>query len=381
MGISLTLRKRKVLTIATSIIFVVLFIFFTTVNNNNYYNNNNNNNQKANSEIGLSSSLNNDDIAVQIPGESNRKPIGSKLKSSSDKVKSGSSSGSGSGSGSGSASGSNSDNDSKVDTKKLTNANNLVKGKEGKIDESKVREAEIMNSSDNIPLIAGDPTSKKAHDKTSSQDKQIKDESIESIPSLTNNKPKSSNSSGFKANKILGSNEQKEIKDKEILLSSSSSKNKVNYKADLVKEDDNLKTKSNSRIIDAQNKAQKDGVSKDLGSSFNPKNEYNKILSKSPVVIFSKSYCPFSKKLKKLLKTEYQITPEPIIIELDDHENGKELQQHIGEVTGRFTVPNLIVSGKSRGGSDDIAALHENDELIDLFDKWTSGTATIEKLN
>lgn len=327
MGIPLTSRKRKILSIATG---AVLLVFVVLLSSNNF-------NSASNIVIPSSDSLNsnknnpllNDDITVQIPGETNTKL--SSNKNSNDKNN-------------------NKENDnsidSKIDTKKLTNANDFVKGKEGVIDESKVKQAD---SSNNIPLTAGNPNLKNINDKSSSSSSSKSDKTTDDEELLSN---LSSSSNGIKADKNLGSNEQKET----------------------------LKKSLNDEVMEAQKKAQEKGVSKDDGSSFNPKQEYEKILSKSPVVIFSKSYCPFSKKLKKLLKTEYNITPEPVIIELDNHENGKELQDHVGKETGRFTVPNFIVKGKSRGGSDDIVALHDNDELVDLFHTWSSGAAKIEKI-
>ena len=63
----------------------------------------------------------------------------------------------------------------------------------------------------------------------------------------------------------------------------------------------------------------------------------------SPMVIFSKTYCPYSKRLKQLLKDNYQITPEPTIVELDRHGYGQNLQDYLEETTGRGTVPNVLV--------------------------------------
>lgn len=285
-----------------------------------------------------------------------------------------------------------------VKTKKITSANNLVKSKEGLIDESKVREAESNNDYSNIPLVAGDPTSKKAHDKNAgSDDKGIDTGSNAKIGKAKNISNKyadedeekfattdsdSSNadiaSNGIKANKLLGTQEQKD----------SLERGDIDGPRVSVESNEDVNSKSNSEKVNAPKpnrnsqvmKAQEKGPTKNEGSSFNPGHELQSILKKSPVVIFSKSYCPFSKKLKHLLKTEYQITPAPIIVELDEHENGAELQKHVGEETGRFTVPNIIIGGESRGGADDIVALHENNELMDLFHTWAEGGAKIEKL-
>ncbi|KAI2635123.1 thioredoxin-like protein [Xylaria nigripes] len=92
-----------------------------------------------------------------------------------------------------------------------------------------------------------------------------------------------------------------------------------------------------------------------------------RILKKSPVVIFSKTYCSFSKKAKNLLLDTYIIEPPPYVVELNEHPLGKKLQALLAEETGRSTVPNILVNGKSVGGSDDIAELHTRKTLIDKF--------------
>ncbi|KAH6646398.1 thioredoxin-like protein [Truncatella angustata] len=91
----------------------------------------------------------------------------------------------------------------------------------------------------------------------------------------------------------------------------------------------------------------------------------NEILKKSPTIIFSKTYCPYSKKAKKLLLEKYSIDPAPFVVELDEHPLGKELQAKLKETTGRGTVPNIMINGKTIGGSDDIAELDSRGTLID----------------
>ena len=94
------------------------------------------------------------------------------------------------------------------------------------------------------------------------------------------------------------------------------------------------------------------------------------------VIIFSKSYCPYSKKAKSILLGHYDITPPPFVVELDQHPIGPALQQLLKENTGRGTVPNILVNGKSIGGGDDMAALDQSDELASklrqLGGKWLS---------
>ncbi|KAL2830706.1 glutaredoxin domain protein [Aspergillus pseudoustus] len=104
------------------------------------------------------------------------------------------------------------------------------------------------------------------------------------------------------------------------------------------------------------------------------KAELNAILKRSPIIIFSKSFCPYSKKAKTVLLDKYTIVPAPFVVELDQHPLGRQLQALLGQNTGRRTVPNVLVNGRSIGGGDDIVGLDEHDELASrlksLGGKW-----------
>ncbi|KAF1985056.1 hypothetical protein K402DRAFT_464701 [Aulographum hederae CBS 113979] len=95
--------------------------------------------------------------------------------------------------------------------------------------------------------------------------------------------------------------------------------------------------------------------------------EFNDILKRSPIIIFSKSYCPYSKRAKNILLQKYKITPAPYVVELDEHELGVQLQASLADSTGRRTVPNILVNGKSIGGGDDVEMLHEQGKLAALL--------------
>ncbi|KAF2473713.1 thioredoxin-like protein [Lindgomyces ingoldianus] len=92
--------------------------------------------------------------------------------------------------------------------------------------------------------------------------------------------------------------------------------------------------------------------------------ELNAILKKSPIIIFSKTFCPFSKKAKHILLDIYNIVPAPYVVELDQHPLGMKLQHTLAESTGRKTVPNVLLMGKSIGGGDDIEELHLSHKLL-----------------
>lgn len=83
------------------------------------------------------------------------------------------------------------------------------------------------------------------------------------------------------------------------------------------------------------------------------------------VVIFSKSYCPFCKRAKKLL-TDENITFEAV--ELDLHPKGADIQKALLDKTGQRTVPNVFIKGQHIGGSDALQAAQTSGRLASLFE-------------
>lgn len=134
--------------------------------------------------------------------------------------------------------------------------------------------------------------------------------------------------------------------------------------------DDSLSRAQNNKVITDDNNI-----------PFDLQAEYSEILSLSPIIVFSKTYCQYSKKLKELLEQEYDFVPNYYVIELDKHSHGKELQDYIRDKTGRGTVPNLIINGVSRGGSDDIRALHTKGELLTSLKEWANGNFEVTRID
>ncbi|KAG7446615.1 thioredoxin-like protein [Guyanagaster necrorhizus] len=81
-----------------------------------------------------------------------------------------------------------------------------------------------------------------------------------------------------------------------------------------------------------------------------------------PVVVFSKSYCQFSKRAKTLLES-YDLDPPVKIIEVDLRDDSVQLKSLLTRLTSHSTFPNIVVRGNSIGGSDDLAKLHAEGKL------------------
>jgi len=97
------------------------------------------------------------------------------------------------------------------------------------------------------------------------------------------------------------------------------------------------------------------------------KNDINAFIAKGPVVVFSASYCPYSKKAKEILKPY-----KPEILEVDHVDGGKHLDEYkmyLAEITGAGTWPRVFIGGKCIGGCDDTQKLLDNGELEKLINQ------------
>jgi glutaredoxin len=65
------------------------------------------------------------------------------------------------------------------------------------------------------------------------------------------------------------------------------------------------------------------------------------------------------------LLEKYIIDPLPFVVELDQHPLGAQLQAKLADLTGRRTVPNVLINAVTIGGGDDVAELDVNKKLIE----------------
>ncbi|KAJ7063442.1 thioredoxin-like protein [Mycena amicta] len=81
-----------------------------------------------------------------------------------------------------------------------------------------------------------------------------------------------------------------------------------------------------------------------------------------PLVVFSKTYCPYSKRAKTLLES-YRLSPPPKVIEVDLRDDAEHLKQLLTRLTHHATFPNINLLGTSLGGSDQLQGLHHDGRL------------------
>ncbi|KAH8308918.1 uncharacterized protein Grx1t [Drosophila kikkawai] len=88
------------------------------------------------------------------------------------------------------------------------------------------------------------------------------------------------------------------------------------------------------------------------------------IIANNKVVIFSKSYCPYSSMAKEQFR---KMDVKPVAVELDLREDGAEIQAVLGRMTGAKTVPRCFINGKFVGGGTDVKRLYDQGILQKYF--------------
>lgn len=84
------------------------------------------------------------------------------------------------------------------------------------------------------------------------------------------------------------------------------------------------------------------------------------LIKNKPIFIASKSYCPYCLKAKATIGS---ITKDAYILELDQIEDGAEIQDALYEITGQRTVPNVFIAGEHIGGNSDVQVLSSKGSL------------------
>jgi glutaredoxin 3 len=92
-------------------------------------------------------------------------------------------------------------------------------------------------------------------------------------------------------------------------------------------------------------------------------------IARAPVVVFSKTYCPYCTKAKSALAS-VGLSPSPskyIIHEIDGRPDESDIQDALATITGGRTVPRVFIDGKCIGGGDDTARLAASGKLAEML--------------
>ncbi|XP_077133913.1 glutaredoxin 2 isoform X1 [Ranitomeya variabilis] len=86
-------------------------------------------------------------------------------------------------------------------------------------------------------------------------------------------------------------------------------------------------------------------------------------VSENCVVIYSKTSCPYCTMAKDAFNS---INVNYKSIELDEVDNGRQLQEALHQMTGARSVPRVFVNGACIGGGTETRKLNQEGKLIDL---------------
>ncbi len=92
------------------------------------------------------------------------------------------------------------------------------------------------------------------------------------------------------------------------------------------------------------------------------------VVSTNPVVVFSKYFCPHCRRALEVLNSFSARTGfiEPLVVDLASID-GMKTQEQLAIMTGRRTVPNVFVGGRSIGGGDETVHLQRAGTLEQIL--------------
>ncbi|KAI3519194.1 hypothetical protein L1887_08221 [Cichorium endivia] len=104
---------------------------------------------------------------------------------------------------------------------------------------------------------------------------------------------------------------------------------------------------------------------KKVGASKSTSAFVQTVIYSNKIAMFSKSYCPFCQRSKRIFN---ELHEQPYVVELDQRDDGPQIQDVLLDLVGKRTVPQIFVNGKHVGGGDDLEAAVKNGVLQDLLD-------------
>lgn len=84
-----------------------------------------------------------------------------------------------------------------------------------------------------------------------------------------------------------------------------------------------------------------------------------------PVMVYSKTYCPFCSEVKSLFS---KMDVAAKVVELDTLADGDDVQAALQGVSGMRTVPQVFIGGTLVGGCDDTLAAYQSGSLMQMLD-------------
>ncbi|RPA94971.1 glutaredoxin [Choiromyces venosus 120613-1] len=81
------------------------------------------------------------------------------------------------------------------------------------------------------------------------------------------------------------------------------------------------------------------------------KQKVQSIIDENPVAVFAKSYCPYCRASKQTLT---ELGAKFYVVNLDQIDDGADLQEALQQINGQRTVPNIYIGKEHIGGNSEL---------------------------
>lgn len=96
------------------------------------------------------------------------------------------------------------------------------------------------------------------------------------------------------------------------------------------------------------------------------KEAVRKLITDNPIFVASKTYCQYCNQTLKTL-TDFNVIDFAKVLQLNNMDDGADIQNTLYEITGQRTVPNIFIGGKHIGGDSELQSLKSSGELKKLL--------------
>jgi glutaredoxin 3 len=104
--------------------------------------------------------------------------------------------------------------------------------------------------------------------------------------------------------------------------------------------------------------------------------EVAKVVKQSAIVVFGKSYCPYTMMAKQAITNviSADMTLQNIDVDLAPYSSSlEETKQSLSKITGRTTWPQVFVHGKFIGGGTEVSDMEQDGTLASMIGGRVSG--------
>ena len=108
-----------------------------------------------------------------------------------------------------------------------------------------------------------------------------------------------------------------------------------------------------------------------------PEKRLDALITGHPVVIFSRTVCPYCTAAKSLLTSLGARYHE---VNLETEVGGSALEEALNARTNQYTVPNIFIGGKHVGGADDMRRRHGEGKLLPMLQEAKAIAPSVQGL-